>query len=77
MVTEIITKLSIAKRKGKNVTYRSPRIYLPTKLTDDSLFPFREGEKLKVRISGRKLIVEKYAVRGSRGRAKSKKLEKK
>lgn len=77
MVTEIITKLSIAKRKGKNVTYRSPRIYLPTKLTDDSLFPFKEGDKLKVRISGRRLIIERYAKRSSRRKAKSKKLEEK
>jgi|YelNatPaOPRAMG01_1025707.scaffolds.fasta_scaffold58308_3 hypothetical protein len=76
MVTEIITKLSIAKRKGKRVTYRSPRIYLPTRLTDDSLFPFREGEKLRVKISGRKLIVEKYAKKVSRVKADSKKLEK-
>ncbi|MEM2122353.1 MAG: hypothetical protein QXE79_01825 [Candidatus Bathyarchaeia archaeon] len=77
MVTEIITKLSIAKREGKKVTYRSPRIYLPTRLTDDSSFPFKEDEKLKVRIWGRKLIVEKYVKKASKAKAESKKLEKK
>ncbi|MEM3678024.1 MAG: hypothetical protein QW176_07760 [Candidatus Bathyarchaeia archaeon] len=77
MVTEIITKLSIAKRRGKKVTYRSPRIYLSTRLTDDSSFPFKEGEKLRVRISGRKLVVEKYPKRASRAKSESKKLDEK
>jgi hypothetical protein len=76
MVTEIVTKLSIAKRKGKHVIYRSPRIYLPTKLTDDSLFPFKEGDKLKTKITGHKLIVEKIIKKTTKRKLKSKKMEK-
>ena len=63
MVTQIITKLSVAKRKGKNVIYRSPRIYLSTKLTDDSKFPFKEGDILRIRNVNRRLIIEKYIMR--------------
>ncbi len=39
--------------------YRSPRIYLPTKLTDDSSFPFKEGDLLTIRVDGRKLVVQR------------------
>lgn len=38
--------------------YESPRIYLPTKLTTDSTFPFVKGTMLHVKLDGRKLIVE-------------------
>ncbi len=73
MVTKIITKLSVAKRKGKNLIYRSPRIYLSTKITDDSLFPFNEGDKISVKITGKKLMIEKYNTKNKRKRVKSKK----
>ncbi|MBS7657625.1 MAG: hypothetical protein QXD43_04870 [Candidatus Aenigmatarchaeota archaeon] len=62
MVKKIITRFIIAKKKGKKrgSFYKSPRIYLPTKLTDDSSFPFKEGDKILIRIQGKKLIIEKY-----------------
>ena len=63
MVTHIITKYSIAKRKGKNMIYRSPRIYLSTKLTEDSAFPFKEGDILRIRNVNKRLIIEKYIMR--------------
>ncbi len=60
MVKKIITKFAVAKKGGSNgTTYRSPRIYLPTKLTDDSRFPFQEGDILSIRVDGRKLIVQR------------------
>ena len=63
MVTQIITKLSVAKRKGKGVIYRSPRIYLSTKLTDDSNFPFKEGDILQIKNVNKRLLIEKYIMR--------------
>lgn len=61
MVRKVVTRLAIAKKAASNgeMIYRSPRIYLPTKLTDDSVFPFREGDLLLVRVDGRRLIVQK------------------
>lgn len=45
-------------RNGR--VYESPRIYLPTKLTTDSSFPFLKGsEKLYIRVSGKRLLVER------------------
>lgn len=56
IVTKKLTK------KGK--VYNSPRIYLPTKLTSDSSFPFKgDRVKVRVRIKGRHLIVEKASKR--------------
>lgn len=65
MVTKILTNLSVAKKRGKKegIIYRSPRIYLPTKLTDDSSFPFLEGDEVSVRVDGRRLVVERLKKR--------------
>jgi hypothetical protein len=58
MVMKIRTNMAVARKRGiKGVVYRSPRIYLPTKLTDDSSFPFLEGDDLEVRIRGDRLVV--------------------
>ncbi len=61
MVKKILTKFAVAKKQARSegTTYRSPRIYLPTKLTDDSRFPFHEGDILSIRVDGRKLIVQR------------------
>ncbi len=61
LVKKIITKFAVAKkRNGSDGTvYRSPRIYLPTKLTDDSRFPFREDDLLSIRVDGRKLVIQR------------------
>ncbi len=61
MVKKVLTRLAVAKkaaRSGDSV-YRSPRIYLPTKLTDDSSFPFKEGDILSVRVDARKLVIQR------------------
>ncbi len=61
MVKKIVTKFSIAKKKSgrEGNVYRSPRIYLPTKLTDDSRFPFREDDLISIRVDGRRLIIQR------------------
>ncbi|HZY95286.1 MAG TPA: hypothetical protein VFE98_10610 [Candidatus Bathyarchaeia archaeon] len=61
LVKKIQTKFAVAKKVGlvEDTVYRSPRIYLPTKLTDDSSFPFREGDLVSVKVDGRRLVVQK------------------
>jgi len=61
LVKKILTRFAVAKKpaRSEGTQYRSPRIYLPTKLTDDSSFPFKEGDLLVIRVDGRKLIVQK------------------
>ena len=61
LVKKILTRFAVAKKpaRSEGTQYRSPRIYLPTKLTDDSSFPFREGDLLSIRVNGRKLIVQR------------------
>lgn len=61
MVKRILTRFAVAKKqsRSKESIYRSPRIYLPTKLTDDSVFPFKEGDILSVRVDGRKLVIQR------------------
>ena len=61
MVKKILTRFAVAKKQSqsKDSVYRSPRIYLPTKLTDDSVFPFKEGDILSVRVDGRKLVIQR------------------
>ena len=63
MVKKIVTKFSVAKKRSgpEGTIYRSPRIYLPTKLTDDSRFPFREDDLLAIRVDGRKLIIQRVS----------------
>jgi len=61
LVKKIITRFAVAKKlaRSEGTIYRSPRIYLPTKLTDDSSFPFKEGDILSIKVDGRKLIVQR------------------
>ena len=61
MVKKILTRFAVAKKpaRSEGMAYRSPRIYLPTKLTDDSTFPFREGDLLSVKVDGRKLVIQR------------------
>jgi hypothetical protein len=61
---ETLANYIVTKKKTKNgKVYTSPRIYLPTKLTSDSGFPFKGDTKVLIRIKGRKLIVEKASKR--------------
>ncbi len=61
LVKKILTRFAVAKKhaRSEGTQYRSPRIYLPTKLTDDSSFPFKEGDLLTIRVDRRKLIVQR------------------
>jgi len=58
---EVLANFASTRKKGKNGrTYESPRIYLPTKLTCDSAFPFTgRAVRVRIRVDGRRVIVEK------------------
>lgn len=73
MVKQVATKISVVKKLGKKKgsVYRSPRIYLPTKLTDDSMFPFIEGEQVMVEVVAGKLVITRYRSRVRRLRHKT------
>ena len=76
---EAVTSYVITKKKMPDGrVYESPRIYLPTKLTTDSNFPFGKGAMLHVRLDGRRLIVESAATTVLRrfGKLKKTKLHK-
>ena len=59
MVLEAETTISTSTATVKGKKYRRLYLYLPTILTNDSAFPFKEGDKVKVRIEGKRLVVEK------------------
>jgi hypothetical protein len=65
MVDQIVTKFVVTRKPARKqgAFYKSPRIYLSTKLTDDSVFPFREGDTLLVKIVGRRLVVQRISPR--------------
>jgi hypothetical protein len=73
MVKQVTTKISVVKKLGKKKgsVYRSPRIYLPTKLTDDSMFPFIEGEQVRVEVIGEKLVITRFGSRKRRLRRRA------
>lgn len=58
---ETIAKFVLSKRLVKSGKYyTSPRIYLPTKLTQDSSFPFKGDDiPVFVKIKGKKLIIQR------------------
>jgi len=56
----VVTK----KRTKAGKVYDSPRIYLPTKLTSDSNFPFKEDiVRIHVKVKRKQLIVRKASKR--------------
>ena len=63
MDKKILTRFAVAKKAAESgdTVYRSPRIYLPTKLTDDSSFPFKEGDILSVKVDGRKVMIHRVS----------------
>ncbi|MGA2971480.1 MAG: hypothetical protein ABSE39_02510 [Candidatus Bathyarchaeia archaeon] len=58
---EAVASFVVTKKRMQNGRiYESPRIYLPTKLTTDSNFPFAKASlKLYVRVAGKRLVVER------------------
>lgn len=62
---EAVASFVVTKKRMQNGrVYESPRIYLPTKLTTDSSFPFMKGSlKLYVRVAGKRLVVERAPVK--------------
>jgi hypothetical protein len=61
IMKEAVASFVITKKRMQNGrVYESPRIYLPTKLTTDSSFPFLGAtNKLFVRVAGTRLVVER------------------
>src|SRR2546427_10003020 len=61
LVKKLLTRFAVAKKpaRSEGTQYRSPRIYLTTKLTDDSSFPLKEGDLLTIRVATRKLIAQR------------------
>jgi hypothetical protein len=56
----VVTK----KRTKAGKVYDSPRIYLPTKLTSDSNFPFKEDiVRIQVKVKRRQLVIKKASKR--------------
>jgi len=56
----VVTK----KRTKAGKAYDSPRIYLPTKLTSDSSFPFKEEiVRIHVKVKNRQLVIRKASRR--------------
>ena len=77
---EAVTSYVITRKKMPDGRiYESPRIYLPTKLTTDSNFPFGKGTMLHVKLEGRKLVVQSAATTVLRrfGKLRKVKLQKK
>jgi hypothetical protein len=58
---EVLANYVATRKKGKNgKTYESPRIYLPTRLTCDSAFPFSKGMvRVRIKIVDQRLLVER------------------
>jgi len=56
---QAIASYVITTKQMEGRVYESPRIYLPTKLTTDSAFPFGRADMLYVKVIGRKLLVER------------------
>jgi len=47
------------KTPTKGKAYDRFFIYIPTELARDSAFPFKEGDKVRIQVEGKKLTVEK------------------
>jgi len=50
---EGIGKISFASRSKTSI------LYIPADMTKDSAFPFKHGERVKIRIEDGKLVIEK------------------
>jgi len=54
MVLEAESKLSLLNPKWHTLV-----LTIPADLAKDSAFPFKPGERVRIRISGKRLVVEK------------------
>ena len=71
MVKTTLSKMYVVKRKAINGrSYAAYFLYLPSKLTNDSAFPFRPSERVRLSVEGKKMIVEavKEAAKAARKR---------
>jgi len=73
MVKTALSKMYIAKRKAVNGRiYDAYFVYFPSKLINDSAFPFKPSERLQLTVEGKRLIVEamKGAAKSPKKRSK-------
>ncbi len=56
---QAVASYVITTKRMEGRVYESPRIYLPTKLTTDSAFPFGRADMLYVKVVGKRLLVER------------------
>lgn len=62
MVIVIVTMLKGSSKLCKNVRAKTLYLTIPASVVDDSAFPFKNGERVTVRIEYERLIVEKLTV---------------
>ncbi len=60
---QAIASYVITTKQMEGRVYESPRIYLPTKLTTDSAFPFGRADMLYVKVIGKRLLVERAPIK--------------
>ncbi|RLF14911.1 MAG: hypothetical protein DRJ66_05215 [Thermoprotei archaeon] len=58
MVSQGLGRIVIRHSKVGNKVYTKFFIYIPTSVAKDSLFPFKPGERVMVRIQDNKLVIE-------------------
>jgi hypothetical protein len=64
MVKSTLSKMYVVKRKALNGrSYAAYFLYLPSKLTNDSAFPFKPSERLRMTIEGKRMVID--AIKGS------------
>jgi hypothetical protein len=60
---QAIASYGITTKQMEGRVYESPRIYLPTKLTTDSAFPFGRADMLYVKVVGKRLLLERAPIK--------------
>ncbi len=60
---QAVASYVITTKRMEGRVYESPRIYLPTKLTTDSAFPFGRADMLYVKVIGKRLLVERAPIK--------------
>lgn len=59
LMLESESKLINRPRMSKGKRYDSYFIYIPSDLMKDSQFPLKDGDRIKVKVDGVRLIIEK------------------
>ncbi|MGQ9478868.1 MAG: hypothetical protein ACUVQ0_02455 [Thermoproteota archaeon] len=68
MAKKASTKLYILAKKLGGKEYSAVMLYLPSKIVNDSAFPFKRNSRLVVKIVSSKLVIENEKSRVRRSR---------